>query len=157
MKEILGAPAVVVISPVAAGITSAATASGTFDAQGAGHATILVMRGQAAGTAGSGSTTTISLLQSDNTNSSTFATYVANVTVAADTSVGKLVRYEVDLKGRKRYQKITITPGTTAAATNDTIAGTAIVLLSRESNTPTASAALADTVVIVTGQGTVGN
>ncbi len=167
MKEILEAPASVVIHPGGIGtnactaggavITSAATASGTFDAQGASHATILVVRGKAPGTAGSGSTTTISLLQSDDTNSSNFATYVADKTIAADTSNAKLQRYEIDLKGRKRYQKITITPGTTAAATNDAVVGIALVILSREANTPTAAAALADSVTLVTGQGTVSN
>ncbi len=167
MKEILGSPAVMVIHPGGIGtnlatgggavITSAATASGTFDIAGASHATILVVRGKAPGTAGSGSTTTVSLLQSDDTNSSNFATYVADKTIAADTANAKICMYQLDCKGRKRYQKITITPGTTAAGTNDAVVGICLVLLSREMLGPTSAAALADVVTLISGQGTIAN
>ncbi len=164
MKEILRNALIAVISPGNIGtnvagtggglVTAGATASGTFDMIGATHATILVRRGKSNGTAGAPHSVVVSLLESDDTNASNFATYVADKTLTANTSAAASLRYEIDAKGRKRYQKVTATPG--SDGTNDQVVINVDALVQPEVG-PTASAQLADTVVIIAGQGTLSN
>ena len=68
---------------------------------------------------------TISLLHSDDTVATNFATVVANRT-AEDLAVAKLLRYNVDCQGLKRYLRLSVT---TATATNDNITFAAMATL----------------------------
>jgi hypothetical protein len=138
-----------VSSQVLLGPTTAATTtrSASFDFSGADYATIRVFQSASAGTNGGCS---ISVLQADSvpTQATQFATILADLT-AQNTNSHEAV-YHIDLKGKKRYGKIILTPTT---ATNDTIITMAHLVLARKeqapSNTVTMVATTNDVVSIV--------
>lgn len=123
--------------------TAAATATAIFDTQGAGYATIRVSLASAINTNAVGPT--LSLLQSDDTVVTNFATVVANLTGVSIAS-GRHVLYGIDLRGKKRYLRLT---ATAATATNDTITVTAVGTLSKLENGPNGTTGVADQVVFV--------
>ncbi len=74
---------------------------------------------------------TFSLLESDDTVVSNFATITADKTLAvtSTSATNSAVQvYEVDLRGRKRYLRLSLTPGT--VATDDAIAASAVARFS---------------------------
>lgn len=134
----------VLIAPVAK--TNTATASASLDTvttRGkANYVRILINLASEINTNAVGPT--ISLLHSDDTVVTNHATVVANRT-AEDITGAKSVAYFVDLRGLKRYLRLTVT---TATATNDdiTVAATYDMLLAQES---ASTSDMADAVVIV--------
>jgi hypothetical protein len=91
---------------------------------------------------------TISLLECDTTVVTDHATFDSNFERSAESLVaGKEVRYLVDLKGRKRYLRLTITPGT--VATDDQIQFCAIGTLSRTGIVPGSTTDMGDDVVVI--------
>jgi hypothetical protein len=114
------------------GPTTAATTtrSASFDWSGADYAIVRVQQSASAGTNGGCS---VSVLQADSvpTQATQFATIVADLTAQATTSHEKV--YFVDLKGKKRYGKVILTPTTN---TNDSIITAAHVQTFRREQAP---------------------
>lgn len=134
----------VLIAPVAK--TNTATASASLDtvtSRGkANYARITLVFASEINTNAVGPT--ISLLHSDDTVVTNHATMVANRT-AEDITTAKSVCYHVDLRGKKRYLRLTVT---TATATNDdiTVAASYDLFLGQEAASTTD---MADAAVIV--------
>ncbi len=128
-------------SQVLLGPTTAATTtrSASFDWSGADYATIRVIQSASAGTNGGCS---ISLLHADSvpTQATQFATFVADLTAQATTSHEAV--YHIDLKTKKRYGKVILTPTTN---TNDTIITQASLTLARLEQAPSNTSAMVAT------------
>lgn len=124
-------------------MTSAATVTANLDTIGAAYASIDINFGAELNTNGVGPT--LSLLECDTTVATSFATITADLS-AVTVTAEKLVRYEVDLRGRKRYLRLSVT---TAAATNDDITFAANSTLSRLGEAPSSTTEMADKAVIV--------
>ena len=110
--------------------TNTATASASWDTLGSDWATITLNFGIELNTNAVGPT--ISVLESDDTVVTNHATIVANRT-AEDLVAAKNVHYDIDLRARKRYLRLTVT---TATATNDDVTFAAFGTLSRLENSP---------------------
>jgi len=130
----------VMVAPVA--MTNTQTVTANLDCKGAGHATIRILLAAELNTNAVGPT--ISLLSADVTNASSFATVVANRTTE-DLTAAKEVRYEVDLRKRKRYLRLSVT---TATATNDNVTLAAIATLTRNAADPASTTDMGDDVVV---------
>jgi hypothetical protein len=128
-------------SQVLLGPTTAATTtrSASFDWTGADYATIRVVQSASAGTNGGCS---ISLLHADSvpTQATQFATFTADLTAQATTSHEAV--YHVNLKNKKAYGKVILTPTTN---TNDSIITMATLELSRLEQTPSNTSGMVST------------
>jgi hypothetical protein len=128
-------------SQVLLGPTTAATTtrSASFDWTGADYATIRVIQSASAGTNGGCS---ISLLHADSvpTQATQFATFTADLTAQSTTSHEAV--YHVNLKNKKAYGKIILTPTTN---TNDTIITMATLELSRLEQSPSSTSGMVNT------------
>ena len=122
-------------------MTNSATVTANLDCQGASYATIRVALASEINTNAVGPT--LSLLASDDTVATNFATITANRT-AEDITAAKEVTYGVDLRGKKRYLRLSVT---TATATNDNVTLAAIATLSREEQMPAGTSSAGDVVV----------
>ena len=98
------------------------TTTANLDTLGADYAIIRIHFAAEANTNATGPKT--SLLSSDDTVVTNFATVVADQ-VAIDITAQSLVRYDVDLKGRKRYLRLAVTGGTNGTNDNITFAANA--------------------------------
>ena len=105
-------------------VTNGATVTANLDTNGGDYATIIVNISSELNTSAVGPT--IQLLESDDTTASNFATVTANIT--GDAVAAKPIVYGVDLRGRKRYLRVSISAAT---ATNDTFTASADAVLSR--------------------------
>ena len=105
-------------------VTNGATVTANLDTNGGDYATIIVNISSELNTSAVGPT--IQLLESDDTTASNFATVTANIT--GDAVAAKPIVYGVDLRGRKRYQRVSISAAT---ATYDTFTASADAVLSR--------------------------
>ena len=65
---------------------------------------------------------------------------------AEDITAAKVVDYHVDMRGKKRYLRLSVTTETT---TNDNVTIAAVSSLSRNVEGPTATTEMADAAVIV--------
>lgn len=128
----------VMLAPVTAA-TTARTAN--LDCQGAKYATIEVILGAQANT--NATAPTISLSESDTTVATTFATFNSSFSTSQANAAGTVGAYHVDLKGRKRYLRLTLTPDTT---TNGAVISAAVGVLDKEIRA--ANSANADKVVV---------
>lgn len=117
------------------GTTNTVTAS--LDTRGYGHATIIVSISAELTT--DAEAIVLDLLHSDDTVVTNHTTLQATVSV---TSVGALTqyRYNVDLRGKKRYLRLTCNPDGTVA-TDDAYSVHAVALLGRADAAPTNAAA----------------
>src|SRR6185295_7711486 len=106
--------------------TNSATRTANLDCLGADYAQIIISLASAINTNAIGPT--ISLLESDDTVVTNFATIVANRTAEAITTAKPAV-YGVDLRARKRYLRLAVTTETT---TNDNVTMSVVALLSRK-------------------------
>ena len=131
----------IVIAPVAK--TNSATATGNLDCLGAAYATIRIALASEINTNAVGPT--LSLLESDDTVVTNFATITADRTAEAIVTA-KEVTYGVDMRGRKRYLRLSVT---TATATNDDVTLSAIGTLSRQDVNPAGTTSAGDVVVYV--------
>lgn len=131
----------VVLGPATNALTTSRSAS--FDFLGADYATIRVVQSQTGTAAGTnGGLQTVSLLHADSdpTQATQFATFVANVTGGVTTSHEMI--YHVDLKTKKRYGKIILTPHTSS---NDGVVTTVILTTSRNEASPSNTSAMVST------------
>lgn len=127
----------ILLAPVTAA-TTARTAA--LDCRGADYATILVTLGAEANT--NSTNVTLQLAEGDTTNS--FATFNADFNRVIDNTAAVVVAYHVDLKGRKRNLRLTITPDTSA---NGAVISSAVAALDLEYKN-VANSSNADVVVV---------
>ncbi len=95
--------------------TDGDTLSARLDTNGAGWATIRVNLGAEEGT--DADNVALSLLHSDDTVVSNFATLRADL--SQDCETAHIVRYEVDLRGRKRWLRLVYTAGTSTGSNHN--------------------------------------
>jgi hypothetical protein len=107
MKPHLGTDSVL-LTPVAAA-TTARTAN--LDCQGGNYATIRVNLGVELNT--NSTNVVLALSESDDTTASNFATFNSVFARTVDNTAATIATNHVDLEGRKRYLRLTITPDTT--------------------------------------------
>ena len=120
-------------------VTDAATISARVDTSGASHCTIRVNLGVEQ--SGSASATVLSLLESDDTVVSNFATITTNL--APDCETAHIVRYEVACgAGRKRWLRLLWTAATQGGAGDINISS--IATLHRNAQAPATLASLTD-------------
>lgn len=119
------------------GTTAATTArTANLDCQNAHHATIQVVISAEANT---NSTNVVgSLLESDDTTATNFATFDAAHNNTIDNTAAAIRTYHVPLVGRKRYLRISLTPDTT---TNGAVIISATAHLQKNTVGATASTA----------------
>ena len=122
-------------------MTNSATVTANIDTLGSSYATIRVALASEINTNAVGPT--LSLLQSDDTVASNFATVVANRT-AEDITTAKEVTYGIDLRGKKRYLRLIVT---TATTTNDNVTLASITTLSELEQRPNGTTDAGDVVV----------
>ncbi|MBT8199589.1 MAG: hypothetical protein KJO36_03630 [Acidimicrobiia bacterium] len=126
----------VLILPTAV-ITDGAEVTANLDTKGAGWATIRVIQSAEQGTNSTG--TQIELKESDDTVVTNFATIIANQTFDNGASAGT-TRFEVDLKGRKRYLRLEITAST--VTNHGDVVPCAVATLSRLDNSEATAATI---------------
>lgn len=119
-------------------LTNNATATANLDTQGNSYATIVVNINSEANTNAVGPT--IQLLHSDDTEATNFATITSNIT--GDAIAAKPIVYGVDLRGKKRYLRLSVS---TATATNDHHVISADAILSRMSIGPAGTTGIVST------------
>ncbi len=139
MKSLQGATYSVMLSPIAAA-TTARTAN--LDCKGADYATIVCNIGVELNTNATG--VSVSLLESDDTTATNFATFNAASQQTIDNTAATNYVLHVDLKGRKRYLRIALTPDTT---TNGAVLSSVVGILDGENKL--ANSANANNVAVV--------
>lgn len=124
MKNQQSAVYSVMLSPIAAA-TTARTAN--LDCKGADYATIVLNVGVEVNTNSTG--VVVTLLESDDTTASNFATYNTAYAITVDNESATQYIAHIDMKGRKRYQRISVTPDTT---TNGAVLTSCVGILDKE-------------------------
>jgi len=143
----------VMLAPQA--VTAGATATANLDTLDHDCAVVRVAFG-AISTDGE-SPIVLKLAESDDTVATNFSDITACVgggvggfTIPARASLqNKIVRFQLDLRQRKRYVRLTLSPETND--TNDNVTVSAIGQLSRSRELPAGTSDLGDTAVVVTG------
>jgi len=130
--------------------TNSTTRTANLDCAGASYAEIVMNFASAINTNAVGPT--ISLLESDDTVATNFATFNSDFEATALSIANAKVRsYQLDLRKRKRYLQLKVT---TATATNDNVTMGAHAFLSRKAIEPASEADMAgDTNSVVTVAG----
>lgn len=131
----------VLLSPQA--VTNGATATANWTVAGADYAEIRIMFKAELNTNAVGPT--VSLLASDDTVVTNFATITADQS-AIDLTAAKELRYCVDLRGKKKLLRLAVTPAT---ATNDTVTVCAVGTLTRNYGDPASTTAMGDDTVVI--------
>ena len=125
-------------------MTNSATNTANIDCREADYCTIEVCLDARINTSAVGPT--ISLLESDDTVVTNFATFNSSFERSAEAiTADKVIVYHVDTKARKRYLRLSIT---SATATNDDLSVSALALLSRKEKLPAATTDMGTVVVI---------
>lgn len=115
-------------SVVLAPITAATTArTAAIDTQGADYATIEFIIGAEANT--NSTNVALNLKESDTNAATAYVTFDSNFSVTADNTNAAVAVFNVDLKGRKRYLQVNVTPDTT---TNGAVISSVVVGLVKE-------------------------
>lgn len=104
------------IAPRTTAITNTTTVTANLDCLGAAYAVIKLHFAIEINTNAVGPT--ISLLHSDDTTVTNFATIVADRASEDISTAGRFIVYEVDMRHRKRYLRLAVSSGT---ATNDNL------------------------------------
>lgn len=139
MKNLQSAKRNVMLAPITAATTQR---TANLDCAGADYATIEIVLGAEANT--NSTNVPVRLLESDSTAATTFATFDSNFNRTLDNTAALVAAYNVDLKGRKRYLRIELTPDTT---TNGAVISTVIGSLDLEIEN-SANSSNADVVVV---------
>lgn len=132
MKHLQAATYSLALAPITAA-TTARTAN--IDTQGSDYAVIGVILGQELNT--NSTNVAIQLLESDTTTVTNFATFNSAFNVTIDNTAAVQRTLEVDLKGRKRYLRIAVTPDTT---TNGPVLSSVYVALDKKVDTTDSNA-----------------
>lgn len=137
MKRAARGADTLLISP--AGVTHGNTATANLDTKGYSYATIRVALSNIVTTGvASADGVTVRLAESDVTHATSFATVVAD---RSGIKFGREIRYDVDLKGRKRYLRTSVIPGT-SGVTNEPVTACAFGTLHVREDVVTASSQL---------------
>lgn len=114
-----------------AGTTAATTErTANLDCQGASYATIILSVSAEANT---NSTNVLgALLESDDTTATNFATFNSTYNVTVNNTSATHQTWHVDLRERKRYLRLRVTPDTT---TNGAVISSAVALLRQQVQT----------------------
>lgn len=124
-------------------MTNSATVTANLDCAGAAYATIRIALASEINTNAVGPT--ISLLESDDTVATNFATFDSDFERSSeDITAAKEITYGVDLRGRKRYLRLSVSTDTT---TNDNVTVASIATLSRKTEGPAGTSDSGDVVV----------
>lgn len=123
-------------------ITDANTVTANLDTRGADYATIRLNLGTEEGT--DATPIVVSLLEDDTTVVTNFSTITADL--APSLVTGQEVRYEIDLKGRQRYLRLSVTSGT---GTGSNLDFGAIATLYKSQEDPASTTAMGDDVVVI--------
>ena len=108
VKPLQSAVRSVVLAPAAAA-TTARTAA--IDTQGADYASIVVVASAEVNT--NSTNVALNLRESDTNAATAFTTFDANFSTVLDNTAAAVAVFNVDLKGRKRFLQIVVTPDTT--------------------------------------------
>lgn len=138
MKPLQSVVRASVLAPIAAA-TTARTAA--IDTQGADYATIVVHVGAELNT--NSTNVALNLRESDTNAATAFVTFNSAYSVTADNTAATVSVFNVDLKGRRRFLQIVVTPDTT---TNGPVITSVVSELVRE--TSGANSANANQVVV---------
>lgn len=138
MKPLQSVVRASVLAPIAAA-TTARTAA--IDTQGADYATIIVHVGAELNT--NSTNVALNLRESDTNAATAFVTFNSAYSVTADNTAATVSVFNVDLKGRRRFLQIVVTPDTT---TNGPVITSVVSELVRE--TSGANSANANQVVV---------
>ena len=138
MKNSQSMVASVILAPVTAATTAR---TGALDCQNADYATIYLPIGAQANT--NATAVAFNLKESDTNVAINYATFNASYSSTVTNTAGVVVALNVDLKGRKRYLQVSITPDTT---TNGAVITSAIGTLRKDLQG--ANSANADVVVV---------
>lgn len=123
---------------VLAPITAATTArTAAIDTAGADYATIIVHIGAELNT--NSTNVSLNLRESDTNAATAFVTFNSSYAVTADNTAATVQVFNVDLKGRKRYLQIAVTPDTTTNGTVITSAISELVMEQTAANSANAS------------------
>lgn len=112
------------LAPIAAATTAR---SANLDTKGADYATIQIVLGVEVNT--NSTNVVVALQENDTTVTSNFVTFNSVYAFTADNEAGIVGALHVDLKGRKRYLRLTLTPDTT---TNGAVICSAVGILDAE-------------------------
>lgn len=107
--------------------SSTAARTANLDCQGADYASILLNVSAEANTNATG--VVVSLLESDDTVATNFATFSSNHSVTVDNTDAAVHAFHVSMVGRKRYLRLSVTPDTT---TNGAVLVSAVSALDKE-------------------------
>lgn len=108
MKQTQMAFRSVVLAPITAA-TTARTAA--IDTQGADYATIQFVCGAEVNT--NNTNVVLNLKESDTNAATAYVTFNSSFNITTDNTAASVNVFNVDLKGRKRYLQVTMTPDTT--------------------------------------------
>jgi len=139
MKDLQSAVYSVLLSPIAAATTER---TANLDCQGADYATIVCQIGVEVNT--NSTNVAVALLESDDTTASNFATFNSATQQTIDNTAATNYVMHVDLKGRKRYLRVKVTPDTT---TNGAVLTSVTGILDKENKL--ANSANANNVAVV--------
>lgn len=112
------------LAPVAAATT---VRTANLDCQGADYATIQLALSAEANT--NSTNVVVALLESDDTTATNFATFNADYNQTVDNTAAAVYTCHVDMRGRKRYLRLSVTPDTT---TNGAVISSAVAILDKE-------------------------
>lgn len=113
----------VMLAPAAAATT---VRTANIDCAGANYATIALTCGAELNT--SSTNVAVTLLESDDTVVTNFATFNTNNAVTVDNTAAAVHCFHVDMDGRKRYLRLSVTPD---ATTNGPVLTSAVALLDK--------------------------
>lgn len=130
------------LAPDTASATAVRTAN--IDTLGVDYASIIVNLSSEKNTDATG--VAISLLEADDTEATSFATFNSSFQSTIDLATAKDVLYHVDTRSRKRYLRLSLTPDTT---TNGNISASASALLTRQGEAPASTTDMGATIVVI--------
>ena len=138
MKPLQSAVRTSILAPIAAA-TTARTAA--IDCRGADYASVVFHISAEVNT--SSTNVVLGLLEGD-TSTGPWSTFNSAYAITADNTAARVVVFNVDMKGRKGFLQVTVTPGTNA--TNDPVITSCVA--ERVMETSNANSANANQVVV---------
>lgn len=115
----------VILAPVTAATT--ARTSSALDTSGADYATIEVIAGAEANT--NSTNVAVTLKEADVDAATNYATFNSVYSLTLDNTAAAVAALNIDLKGRKKYLQVTVTPDTT---TNGAVITSAVACLRKD-------------------------
>lgn len=124
MNDIQSRDFSLLLAPITAATTER---TANLDCQGASYASIVLAVSAEANT--NSTNVLVALLESNDTTATNFATFNATYNVTVDNTAAAQQPLHVDLRGRKRYLRLRVTPDTT---TNGAVITSAIAVLDKQ-------------------------